>query len=703
MCDLMKLKDISFNLGYDTNFDKDVLNNFYIPALSVTTCYRRMAGFFTSTSLAVAAEGIESLIKNNGKIQLLASPHFSDEDLIVLNTLYGDFEVGELIIDRLCDEIDSEFIKNEHTEALGWMLANNKLELRIVVVKNESGICLDNIFHNKIGIMTDGDNTVVFSGSINESKSGWTENIEDFDVFCDWHDDNSRIQRKISNFEKYWDIGETQRSITIELPEAIKNQWVNKVPKNMSELKIFKKIDHRKTTIRSYQKEAIQNWFDNNCRGIFNMATGTGKTITAVYAIKKLFDKEQSKKVLVIAVPLQHLVEDPWIKTIESELFYNKTNAALIRAFGSSKKWLPEANKALENLRFGIINHIIIVTTYDTLSSENMISIVRKAKGKKVIIADEVHNSGSKTYREGLLEDFDYRLGLSATPARYLDDCGTNFIQNYFDKEVYTFTLERAINEVNPDTGETYLTPYYYHPIFISLNKDEIKEYREYSHKLAKFMGIEEMTPIQEQQYTMLLINRSRIIKNAHSKFETLKTMIPELEQDGFIDHCLIYCSDGKDPEEHERTLTKVILNLNKNSISNRRFTSEESAIERQQILRDFETSEIRALVAIKCLDEGVDVPATKNAIIMASTGNPREYIQRRGRVLRRSKNKEFATIFDFIVVPNSTIVDWDSEMQIFDSELKRFNEFSSFSLNRKENNKIIETILEKYNMERSN
>ena len=165
----------------------------------------------------------------------------------------------------------------------------------------------------------------------------------------------------------------------------------------------------------------------------------------------------------------------------------------------------------------------------------------------------------------------------------------------------------------------------------------------------------------------------------------------------------MIYCSDGKDPEEHERTLTKVILNLNKNSISNRRFTSEESAIERQQILRDFETSEIRALVAIKCLDEGVDVPATKNAIIMASTGNPREYIQRRGRVLRRSKNKEFATIFDFIVVPNSTIVDWDSEMQIFDSELKRFNEFSSFSLNRKENNKIIETILEKYNMERSN
>lgn len=213
-------------------------------------------------------------------------------------------------------------------------------------------------------------------------------------------------------------------------------------------------------------------------------------------------------------------------------------------------------------------------------------------------------------------------------------------------------------------------------------------------------MDRDDLTPAQKSYMENLLINRSRIIKNAASKLSTLSKLLPKYKDEGILNHCLIYCSDGKDSEdENTRSREKVITELNKIWVSSRRFTAEEKIDERQEILHEFATGEVSVIVAIKCLDEGVDVPSTRNAIIMASTGNPREYIQRRGRVLRRDDDKECANIYDFVVIPREKSFDLDSEIQIFMSEYKRFKEFSNYSLNKEENENMIKKIVEMHSI----
>ena len=227
-----------------------------------------------------------------------------------------------------------------------------------------------------------------------------------------------------------------------------------------------------------------------------------------------------------------------------------------------------------------------------------------------------------------------------------------------------------------------------------------MKDYIYLSSKLAKFIDRTDLTPFESEQMEALLINRSRIIKNAASKLITLSALLPEYKEKGILEHCLIYCSDGKDSEnENIRSRERVVQELNKIWVPCRRFTAEEKISERQEILDNFASGETKVIVAIKCLDEGVDVPSTRNAIIMASTGNPREYIQRRGRVLRRDNNKEYANIYDFVVIPREKSYDLETECQIFLSEYKRFKEFSDYSLNKEENESLIKKIVEKYSI----
>lgn len=697
-----RLRDNIFEPEYDTNLDDDVLNSFYIPALSTSNNYRRMTGYFRSSALIAAAKGIAAFINNGGNMQIVTSPNFSSEDIEIINRFSNELDAEQFLSDVMVREINTALIQNEHVEALGWMLANNRLEFRVVLVKdNDGNISGNNIFHNKIGILSDGENTLVFSGSINETYSGWVENIENFDVFCDWLDQDKRIQKKIERFNIYWETGETKRSITVPFPEAVKREWVKSVPENKSDLKIFNK-NAKRIKLRSYQNEAVSNWSGNGYRGIFNMATGTGKTITAISGLKKLFSEIIGNVIVVVAVPLQHLVENPWIETMESELSDSKNKLNFIRAYGDSKKWSKKADEFFEYMKFNVIDNIIFVTTYDTFSSEKFTNMIKERGGgcRRVLIADEVHNSGSDSYRNGLLEEYDFRLGLSATPARHLDEEGTSFVQNYFEKEVYSFTLERAINEINPDSGKTYLTPYNYYPIFVNLNEGEISEYKEYTAKVMNFLTREDLTPNEIKRKNMLLINRARILKNANDKINKFKELALSLKKENEIDHCLVYCSDGRDPEDGGlRTLNRIIKILNDMSIPNRRFASPESVAEREEILNQFETGERKVLVAIKCLDEGVDVPATKTAIIMASTGNPREYIQRRGRILRRHKDKEYANIYDFIVVPKENSQDSSTDESIFKGEYRRFREFADHSLNKDDNYQKINDLVNRFSM----
>lgn len=707
---MTNLRNCEPKADYDTNFD-DVVELFYIPCLSNCSQYDRMAGFFTSSSLSISAKGIKQLIQNEGKMRLIISPYISKNDEELFNRLISEPGIikGE-ISDILESDVTEEFISNENTEALGWMLLNGFLEIHVIVVLKENGEIMpaeeideSGLFHNKIGIMKDDENNViVFSGSINETFNAWNSNIESFDVFCSWEDGRKHIDPKIERFETYWKLGTSNRGLTLDLPTAVKNKWTRNIPQEKEKLSIFK----RKTNnieARDYQQIAINNWKNNNYKGIFNMATGTGKTFTALLGVKQLID-DSKKAILVVAVPYNHLIANPWLESI-NQLFCNENlNISIIEAFDNSSIWKHKEENTRIDYKLGEINLLIFVTTYKTLSGQLFIETIERYKGTKILIADEVHNAGSDTFRKGLMEDYQYRLGLSATPSRYLDDEGTNFIISYFDKEVYTFSLEKAINTINPQTGKSYLTPYEYHPIFVTLTDEEIAEYTEMSKQIA--ICCPEKNPTEEQlkRRSDLLIKRSRITKNASNKLIVLRDMIPSFKKNGFFDHSLIYCSDGHYPEDNSKKIINwIVSELNRNDIVNSPFTFEENSSERKRILSSFSNGKISTLVAIKCLDEGVDVPSTRNAIIIASSANPREYIQRRGRVLRRYPGKEFAVIYDFFVIPDSNRPITNSDQSIFDGEYRRFKEFADISLNKEENYILIDKIINKFNLEVKN
>lgn len=697
------LRILNLRRKYDSDDCSDdpcsVVNSFLIPCLSLCKSYCRITGFFSSSSLAIASQGIATLIKNGGVMRIITSPRLSKDDENAI--ISGEINEDDLISQRMAEWITPEFIEDESLEALGWMIAHNMLEIRVVVLTDKDGNVRSSdesygMFHSKMGIFEDSDgNMISFTGSINESATGWTRNIESFTVFCNWisEDQFDYNQDNVNEFKKYWNVGNHGKSKTITFPNAVKNKWIQNITAEKAEdLKIFKELTKYK--IRPYQRNAIENWFSNRNIGLFNMATGTGKTVTALLSLKKVL--EQNKKaIVVIVVPFQHLIADPWERTLHDVISKSVRKLNVIRAFGSSKSWLSEAEQMAWRFDFGIIDNIVYLTTYDTFSREKFINHIVKIKNPsdecdRILIADEVHYAGSDEYRNGLLQSYNMRLGLSATPFRYLDDEGSSCIATYFNKVVYDFPLQRAITEINPDTGESYLTPYNYYPVFVSLNSSELTKYNELSNKISKLHNIEELTPEQIKRRNMLLIKRSRILKNAESKLKTLRKNITDYEIQGLLDHCIIYCSDGRDSEEDIKSVESVISCLNMHEIRCHEFTSNESYNERSEILSGFDNGEYKVLVAIKCLDEGVDVPSTRNAFIMASTGNPKEYIQRRGRVLRRSPGKEFANIFDFVIVPNNPYINSNTEIQILTGEGKRFAEFAKYSLNKADNYKIM-------------
>ncbi len=380
---MIDLSKCLFPSSYDTNFCDDIVKTFYSPALNNSISYDRQSGYFSSSSLATASEGILGLIENDGTMRLLTSPIISEKDLVILEKVSDSpANLSDELSKILEKTFDEDFLKNESTEALGWMLLHNKLEIRLILMREEGKILSSKaveqcgIFHNKVGIFKDNlGNLVSFSGSINETFGGLVKNIESFDVFCSWKNgDNEHIQPHIDRFERYWKLGECGRSITVNFPEAIKNKWISSVPERKEDLLIFKKKS-TKIHIRDYQTAAINQWFENNCRGIFNMATGTGKTLTAIFAAKRKIVDVQKPITLIVAVPNQHLIEDPWARDIKKYLFEENTQYVLITAYSGNYRWPSDLKNALLKT---LLNPtpIVIITTYDTLYSDKFVDII---------------------------------------------------------------------------------------------------------------------------------------------------------------------------------------------------------------------------------------------------------------------------------------------------------------------------------------
>lgn len=669
----MSLRDQNFKVAYDSDRD-NLLEDFYIPALSSSVKYYRTTYSFSSSSLAKAAMGMARFIENGGIMRLITDVEINADDFRAIKESMRKPEkiATEIMLQKLSnlDELEEYFKKG--AKALSWMLANNYLEIKVVIIPKQEN--RQNLSHMKIGILEDSEGNVVsFSGSANETASGWGHNIEEFKVFKSW-DKGVReyVAEDKEKFERFWN-GEIKKGYVINMPEAVKSRLLKIKYRSKSEVvNALRAIEREKSckeqdqeewlssgdhdrviSLRDFQKNARQSWIDNSYRGILEMATGTGKTFTAIACINSLWKSVCCP--VVIAAPYNHLVSQ-WEKEIKKlskegtandfgELI-NTYKRNILIASSSRYNWKKElANAVLEHNNKNL-KRLIILTTHDTASSDAFIKQVEKIKEDPMLIVDEVHSVGSSQRVNSLLEKYKFRLALSATPRRWMDEIGSNNIFAYFGKTVFEFPLSKAINTINPLTGKTYLTPYHYYPIFVDLDADEADEYLKLTKEISKISNYKEKDKSLQHRYDILCIKRANIVKSARNKLTLLTGILKEVRrQNPELDHTLIYCHPG---EQFNTTLGI----LNNERIPNHQFTSSEGVrktdsykglSEREYILKNFESGHFKILVAMRCLDEGVDIPAAQYAILLASSTNPKEYIQRRGRLLRRHGDKKLA------------------------------------------------------------
>jgi len=691
----MGLHDLSLKPAYDSE-DDDVVNDFYIPALSESVLYRRLAGFFSSSALSIAARGISFLIANGGKIELVVGARLSKEDV---EAIREGTETPEHVIEtsmiKDIGQIEDEFTKN-HFKALAWMIAQKKLEMKVAILTDDSGFPLDEktvekmgLFHQKVGIFQDKNGDVIsFSGSINESASGWLRNIEEFKIFRSWGTEYETEQLKSDwqKFEKYWYRG--SRSVkVIDIPDAVKNKLIEIAPERIEILSFHYPPQPKKkgVTLYDYQEEAVRKWLENKGRGLFEMATGAGKTFIALGCAKEI-ERKNEKFVMIVVCPFKHLVTQ-WLDKDLPQFDFDG-----IKIYDKNfKEWSNDLSNKIFELNMGYRKKLVIGTTYNTFSKKEFIEIVSKIETPILLIADEVHIVGSPKFQDGLLEKYVYRIGLSATPKRYYDTEGTKIIYDYFGETVYEFSIKQAINTINPLTGQTYLTPYEYHPRFVELTPEEYQEYKRLTKQLIILHGTKEKNAKADQQLELVKLKRARILRDAENKYAVLEDLLQEIKS---IDHCLIYTS----PKQIKRTQDI----LNNRGIIQAKITFKEDSRRRKEILKGLDNGVYNSIVAMKCLDVGVDVPSTKMAIILASTGNPIEYVQRRGRILRRYPGKEKSIIYDILVIPKASgsAVLSETEKSIILKELKRYEEFAESAINQEAVEKMVSNVIKKLNLE---
>ena len=683
----MSLADIHIKNEYRSLLD-NVVTDFYIPVLQESILYQRAVGFFSSSALIAISKGVEGLVANGGKIQIIASPRLSQEDI---DEISKGYEVRKIIERALLRGVvdPSSIEESERLSYIASLIAKGVLDVKIAFLSSKNEIAM---YHEKMGILSDREgNAVAFSGSMNESENAFSSNYESFDVFCSWTNDRERVFQKQMAFQAIWDDYEPGIE-TMAFPEAVrdrvysfnsslstKHSAVSDSAQDEQPLDaMYLPPDFK---IRPYQETAIQNWKTNGYRGIYDMATGTGKTLTALASIEQLFRDNKRRLGIIIVCPYQHLVEQ-WVEDIV------RFGIKPIVGYSSSpqKNWKKNLEQAIRSFNLRVSDFFCFITTNASFVTKSVQEQVQLLSDDVVYVVDEAHNMGAENYRKCLPENICYRLGLSATIDRHNDEIGTAALSGYFGEKCIIDSLKDAIDS-------QMLTRYYYYPVLTYLDQDELSEYLMITSQLAKAIRKKNGKVVLTEHAKQLLIKRARIIAGAKGKLPELQKQIAPFVDDKYI---LVYCGAttvrDEDDSDFGRRQIDLVAEMLGNTLGMRvgRFTSQESAQERAQIRAAFADGEtLQALVAIKCLDEGVNIPSIKTAFILASSTNPKEYIQRRGRVLRKFPGKEYAAIYDFITLPfpfetlasqNDAII--ESTKGLIKRELIRMMDFADIAEN---------------------
>lgn len=687
---------------------EDVVANFYLPAFEVATSYGRAVGYFTSTSLALFARGIESFAKRGGTMRLIASPHLNEDDVLDIERGYDVRHVIARAASRAL-EVEERDSVLDGLGFLGRLIADGRLDIKLAFVQQAGRV---GIYHEKLGVFRDavGD-LVAFTGSSNETLGGLAANFESVEVYRGWvPGDDVRALRLESDFEELWANNTPNLSVE-DFPDVARKRLVRLgqerpcaplagtddaltpppvVTDRSSQLAIPDWL-----TVRDYQRQAVEGWLGERGRGILKMATGTGKTKTAMIAATQLASvlaRREEPLILVILAPLQHLV-DQWIT--EVELF----GVRPIPVYESHQKWLPIVEEQLSEVRLGQRPVVVMVATNKSFAGERFQSILARITQPLMVIADEAHNLGSSTYRSSLPSNATYRLALSATPERWFDDEGTDALIDYFGPIVFELGLGEAI-----EMGA--LCRYRYYPRLVELNDAETSLYVDLTTQIAQRIAagdsLKDADP--DSPIGFLLRERSAILGHAEGKLAALAADLGGHADAWFQ---LVYCAEGTRPtprgEPHGPNQLRDMMQLVGNDLhlAAHAYVAETPRSERKILLRRFASgNDLRVLVAMRCLDEGVDIPDARIGYLLASSSNPRQFIQRRGRLLRPAEGKEYALIYDYLAVPPAgTPVNWDVERALLQRELERANEFGRLSENHEVTLEVLRPLKERYQL----
>jgi superfamily II DNA or RNA helicase len=639
--------------------ERDPVTGFYKPCLDASVTYDRAVGYFRSSIFAVIGQPFLDFARRGGKARFICSPSITEEDAKAIESGYLQREQAiERAITRDVDELLSDPASDHRAKLLATFIKFGTLDIKVAIRSGGNGI-----YHEKIGIFSDGNSHhVSFLGSANETWSAWHAegNHESIEVFRSWlSTDEIRVQSHRKIFDLLWK-GETLGVDTIEFPEAQRRKILSVAAPGLDDPTVDtpRPMNSGRRRLMPHQAKAIELWEKAGRRGVFEHATGSGKTFTAIEAIKKHLTTGEPALVLV---PSQ-LLHEQWKREILEEI----PDASVLMAGSGHIKW-KDRGRLRSQTSPGLGMNRVVIATMQTASTDAFINGLYQGD-HLLIVADEIHQIGSPKNSIALTIQSGASLGLSATPIRYGDPEGTQRIFTSFGSVIPpAITLQDAIA-----AGRLVNYEYFPHAVHLSDEESELwkKLTKQISFELAKSKKNDCSTGLSDKA-KMLLIQRSRIAKKARVKTGLATNVIKKEFTEG--QSWLVYCEDSDQ-------LNEMLRKLRAEGLRPLEYHSNMSG-EKADALNWFKKFG-GVLVSIKCLDEGVDIPAVSHAFILASSQNPRQFIQRRGRVLRKSAEKNLAVIHDAIVVP----VDPESESEqisLLKAELIRALEFANSALNK--------------------
>jgi len=695
----MFFEELDIKLEYFSG-RQNVFSDFFNKVLSHSNFYRRFGGVFTGKKFVHCAEGLQDFIhEHDGKMELVLIPNFSESD----KEAFKNKTIDEVITSNWIDDLSQikDKFQQDHIKALAWMIANKKLEVKFILPKHPDGVPLtiselneQDFLKDEIGIFYNVDepgDVLSFQGFVDVDNKALDESIK-IRVSRPWIE-KDRVNSDHIAFNNFWNNDSYQLgSITCEirpLSEDLLDYFKKEAPASKEELPKLQKLP----TLRQYQKDAVNNWFENDGKGIFEMATGTGKTFTAVGCIKKL-ETIHDNLLVIISAPYSNLV-DQWKQELSK--WYIDSNIL-------DAGWTKELRQEIQVSNKSIDKKLsVLICSHAKFARDEFLEIIKKSKIPVMLIVDEAHHVGAGNTgkdddgvvvtngsRKGLSEKYQYRLGLSATIERYFDQDGTDFIRNYFSgssgkSTVYTMSLKQAIEQDK-------LCRYNYYPYFVELTSDEFYEYKRLTKLAVSYLSSKNYE--ERIKGENLIIKRGKIVRDATLKIDTFSEIMKSMPD---VKHLLLFCSENQYDELEELLENPSKIGLKKSPTYHRiTYDMPKKKKDRMRILKDFANEDYEIILSNRVLDEGMDVPQAKRCIVLASTGNPTQFVQRRGRVLRKyddlykdGSRKTHADIYDILVKPR--IYDLDDlesqklEIGLIRSQLNRIQQMGELAINRDE------------------